>query len=80
MEALETELRLNRANDAIHLTTICPLAMTTGMFKKPKTRFSWLFPVIDAQYVAREAVSAILKNETLVTVPRSALVFYGIGK
>ncbi len=38
MEALETELRANKANDGISLTTICPLAMNTGMFKSPKSR------------------------------------------
>jgi hypothetical protein len=38
MEALETELRVNKANDGISLTTICPLAMNTGMFKSPKSR------------------------------------------
>ncbi|CAG2177465.1 unnamed protein product [Oppiella nova] len=80
MEALEMELRQNKANDGIKLTTICPLAMTTGMFKKPKSRFSWIFPVIDARYVAKETVNAVLRNQTLITVPKSALAFYGIGK
>ncbi|CAG2109440.1 unnamed protein product [Medioppia subpectinata] len=80
MEALEMELRQNEINDGIKLTTICPLAMTTGMFKKPRSRFNWIFPVIDAKYVAKETVNAILRNQTLITVPKNALYFYGLGK
>lgn len=36
-EALRMELRLDGYED-IKVTTICPLAMNTGMFKKPKSR------------------------------------------
>ena len=43
-------------------------------------RFRWVFPVIDAKFVAKESVNAVLRNQTLITVPKNALVFYGLGK
>ncbi|XP_054156754.1 epidermal retinol dehydrogenase 2-like [Oppia nitens] len=80
MESLEMELRQNRAYDNIKLTTVCPLAMTTGMFKKPKSRFNWIFPVTDAHNAAKDIIGAIVRNETMITVPNRALAFYSLGK
>lgn len=77
MTALEKEI--GDKNPGIHLTTVCPLSIATGMFKAPKTRFEAVFPICETRFVAEEAVSAILRNRTLVTVPKSAILFHKIG-
>ena len=79
MKSLEQELHESGANQDIHLTTILPLAMTTGMFHAPRTRFECVFPVVDPTAVAKKAVTAILTNQTQVFVPKSAEYFYRLG-
>lgn len=80
MVSLEKELHADGANDGIHFTTICPLIMNTGMFKKPKTRFSSLLPICNAEDVARSTLKAILRNDSMITVPESAMAIYRIEK
>lgn len=70
MKALDIELHANRANPNIHLTTICPVAMATGMFKAPKTRFESIFPIYDAASAAEQTVHSILTKEPFVCVPK----------
>ena len=80
MKSLEQELHpIAGVNKDIHLTTVLPLAMTTGMFHSPRTRFESVFPVIDAVTVAEKAVNAILTNQSQVFVPKQAEYFYRIG-
>lgn len=71
MEALGYELE-TLGHDFIKLTTICPLAISTGMFKSPKTRFASVFPILTPTYTASSAVSAILSETNIATIPRSA--------
>ena len=80
MEALEYELE-RYGHDNIQLTTICPMAIATGMFKKPKTRFTGLLPILTPEYTAEKAVDAILADKSLVTIPSSTYyAFYLAGK
>ena len=80
MEALEYELEAY-GHDFVKLTTICPMAIATTMFKKPKTRFASLLPILTPEYVADKAMDAILAEKSLVTVPTNTYyVFYLVGK
>lgn len=79
MKSLEQELHEKGDNEDIRLTTILPLAMTTGMFHAPRTRFESVFPVVDPTTVAKKAVHAILTNQTQVFVPKAAEYFYRLG-
>ncbi len=80
MEALEYELE-RYGHDYIRLTTICPMAIATGMFKKPVTRFSSILPILTPEYTAEKAVEAILGEKSLVTIPASTYyAFYLVGK
>lgn len=76
MKALDIELHANGANQNIHLTTICPLTMATGMFKAPKTRFNFLFPIVEATDAAEQAVHSILTKEPLVIIPKKVEYAY----
>uniref|UniRef100_T1JZU1 Short-chain dehydrogenase/reductase 3 n=2 Tax=Tetranychus urticae TaxID=32264 RepID=T1JZU1_TETUR len=80
MTSLEKEIHANGANNNVHLTTICPLIMDTGMFKKPKTRFNSLLPICSPSDVAKTAIDSMLKNDSIITVPQSAMAIYRIEK
>lgn len=69
MESLHYELNKN-VNNGVKTTTICPVAMSTGMFKSPTTRFPSLLPVCDAKYVAQQTINAIREDRMLIIVPR----------
>lgn len=79
MEALDIELHDGGANKNIHLTTICPASMSTGMFQTLTTRFNWILPVLKADQVANEIIDAILLNKTIVVIPRIALIMHRIS-
>ena len=79
MTALDRELHVGGRNPGIKLSTICPLIMSTGMFKVPKSRFNSIFPVTDASQVADQAISAVLKEDSFVTIPKTGQIFYRIG-
>jgi len=64
-EALRVEMKLMKKN--IQFTTICPFYFNSGMFEGAKC--SLIFPLLDARYVARRTVNAILQNEGEVCIP-----------
>lgn len=79
MDSLEREIHDQGANQDIHLTTICPSCISTGMFQTFTTRFSWLLPVLNARDVADRIVDAVLKNKTFVALPPITLMFHRIS-
>lgn len=66
-ESLAMELRKQKSN--VKTTTICPYYINTGMFDGVKTRFSFLLPILEADYAANRIVLAIRRNEEVVTMP-----------
>lgn len=79
MNALQQELHSTGKNKGIQLTTVCPVTMSTGMFKAPKTRFESIFPVADPTEVAEKAVHSILTDERMVWVPKHLEYFYRLA-
>jgi all-trans-retinol dehydrogenase (NAD+) len=67
-EALRMELA--DAGHEIKTTVVCPYYVGTGMFKGVKTRFSWLLPILEPEYVADRIVKAIRKNRRRLLMPR----------
>lgn len=67
-EALRTELA--GAGHEIKTTVVCPFYVSTGMFEGVKTRFSWLLPILEPEYVADRIVKAIRKNRPRLLMPR----------
>lgn len=78
MDSLREELRQKKFT-GIKLTTVNPVAMNTGMFKYPTTRFNFLIPVIDVKTVAEHTIDAILKDRISFSVPEIALWFHRIS-
>ncbi|GFY55441.1 hypothetical protein TNIN_458791 [Trichonephila inaurata madagascariensis] len=68
MEALSEELRLK--GSSIQLTTICPLTVNTGLNQNPITRCSWMMPIVGVEDAARQIVSAIRREDFIVTLPK----------
>jgi all-trans-retinol dehydrogenase (NAD+) len=67
-EALRLELA--GAGHQIETTVVCPYYVGTGMFEGVKTRFPWLLPILEPEYVADRIVKAIRKNRRRLLMPR----------
>jgi all-trans-retinol dehydrogenase (NAD+) len=67
-ESLRVELK--RQNSNIVTTVVCPFYTDTGMFEGVRTRFPWLLPILDPEYVVRRTVRAIEKNRRRLVMPR----------
>lgn len=81
MKSLELELYSKGSTYSdIQLTTVCPLAMSTGMFHAPKSRFPIIFGTLDPKEAALKTVHGILTNERLVCVPKRFEYFHRISQ
>ena len=67
-ESLRVELK--RQGSSVVTTVVCPFYTDTGMFEGVKTRFPWLLPILDPDYVVRRTVKAIEKNRRRLVMPR----------
>lgn len=67
-DALRIELK--KLNHPIHTTLIAPFYIHTGMFDGVKTRFSWLLPILDPDYVADRVFKAIQRRKRRLITPR----------
>ncbi|KAH8029377.1 hypothetical protein HPB51_000020 [Rhipicephalus microplus] len=76
MCALDEELYQLGLLDKIKLTTVCPMAINTGMFKEPKSRFPWLAPILETKVVADRTLDAILREELEVVIPHRILIMH----
>lgn len=73
-ESMRMELKRQGLN--IRTTVVCPYYINTGMFEGAKTRFSFLLPILEPEYVADKIVNAILKNHQRIVMPRFVLTSY----
>ncbi|MGD2215672.1 MAG: SDR family oxidoreductase [Gemmatimonadales bacterium] len=71
-EALRLELA--GAGTEIRTTVVCPYYVSTGMFDGVKTRFPWLLPILEPEYVADRIVKAIRRNRRRLFMPRFVYV------
>ncbi|OQR72853.1 epidermal retinol dehydrogenase 2-like [Tropilaelaps mercedesae] len=69
MMALEEELYEQGYARKIQLTTVCPVAINTGMFHLPQTRFPWVTPILEPDTVADGVIDALLTNQREVVLP-----------
>lgn len=67
-ESLRTELK--RLKSKVQTTVVCPFYINTGMFAGVKTRFPWLLPILEPDYVVEKITKAIRKNHRRVIMPR----------
>ena len=67
-ESLRVELK--RQESRVVTTVVCPFYTDTGMFAGVRTRFPWLLPILDPEYVVKRTVRAIEKDRRRLVMPR----------
>jgi len=67
-EALRLELK--RQGSRVQTTVVCPFYVSTGMFAGVKTRFRFLLPILDPDYVTERIVDAIRRDRRRLVLPR----------
>jgi len=67
-EALRLELRKQKAT-GVNTTVICPYYINTGMFDGVKTKYPFLLPILDENYVTNRIVDAIKYKDKMVVLP-----------
>jgi len=56
--------------DGVHVTTICPYYIDTGMFEGVETYAPRLLPILEPSYVIDQIMEAILTNKEELILPR----------
>ncbi|EHB03691.1 Short chain dehydrogenase/reductase family 16C member 6 [Heterocephalus glaber] len=72
-ESLFFELSHIKENK-IKTTIICPFFFNTGMFEGCITKYPFLLPIMEPEYVAQKVVNAILEEQVYLLLPRFAYV------
>ncbi len=70
-ESLRVELK--RLGSPVRTTVVCPYFIDTGMFEGASTRFPWLLPILQPDYVVRRIMKAIEGNHSRLILPRFIL-------
>lgn len=75
MESLGLELH-GAGLDHIKTTVVCPYFIATGMFAGAGGRFPWLIRTLEPEDVADAVVTAMLRDQDFVLMPRILWIFY----
>ncbi|CAE7239583.1 SDR16C5 [Symbiodinium sp. KB8] len=67
-ESLRLEFR-KKGYTGLHTTCICPYYINTGMFEGVASRFSFLLPLLQPEFVADSVVTAVRRNTAVVMLP-----------
>merc|ERR1712029_1067949 len=65
-EALRVELFVQGHSDYIKTTVVCPYYISTGMFAGVQSK---LIPILEPEYVAESAVTAVLTDRQVLLLP-----------
>lgn len=63
-DSMRIELQAGKSN--VHVTTVAPYYINTGMFDGVKSR---IIPILKPEYVARKVINAIERNKTFKGIP-----------
>ncbi|KAL6050481.1 Epidermal retinol dehydrogenase 2 [Balamuthia mandrillaris] len=69
-ESLRLELQSMGLYGTIKTTVVCPFYINTGMFEGAKTRFPFLLPILEPEYVALQIFGAVKKDKAVLFMPR----------
>mmetsp|Transcript_17391 Transcript_17391/g.46955 ORF Transcript_17391/g.46955 Transcript_17391/m.46955 type:complete len:337 (+) Transcript_17391:3-1013(+) len=67
-ESLRMEVRKAGAR-GVHVTTVCPYFISTGMFAGVTSRWRFLLPILEPEHVAQRILDAIKAKDPLVIMP-----------
>ncbi|KAB1256396.1 Short-chain dehydrogenase/reductase family 16C member 6 [Camelus dromedarius] len=68
-ESLYIELRVLKKSN-IKTTIVCPYFIKTGMFDGCTTKYPFLLPILEKEYVAEKVLNAILEEQTYLMMPK----------
>ncbi|XP_008590893.1 PREDICTED: short-chain dehydrogenase/reductase family 16C member 6-like [Galeopterus variegatus] len=68
-ESLFLELNMVKKSE-VKTTIICPYFIKTGMFEGCTTKYPFLLPILEQEYVAKKIFNAILEEQVYVVIPR----------
>lgn len=68
-DSLRSEI-IAMKKDGVHVTTICPFYIDTGMFEGVQTKFPSLLPIMEPEYVVKQIMEAVLTNMDVMYLPR----------
>ena len=54
----------------VYSTTVCPFYINTGMFDGVRSRFPFLLPILEPDFVADKIVDAIRTNQEILITPK----------
>jgi len=69
-ESIRAELQ-RTGKDGVHVTTICPFYVNTGMFNGIKCKSPWWFPILEQDYAVGRIVEAVLTNAENLVMPKT---------
>ncbi len=69
-------LELKRLNSRVHTTVVCPFYIRTGMFDGVNTRFPWLLPILEPEYVVDRMLEAVRRGKRRLILPRFAFSIF----
>jgi hypothetical protein len=79
MDALYLEMRQLYPNNEVQMTVVHPFTVNTGLAQNPISRFTWVFPISEAETVASTVIKAVKLNQFEVFVPERLFTFFAIG-
>lgn len=66
-DALRNELK--SLNSSVKTTCVCPYYINTGMFKGVTTKFNFITPMLNEDWVARRIIKAVKLDEEMLLMP-----------
>ncbi|XP_068671870.1 estradiol 17-beta-dehydrogenase 11-like [Montipora foliosa] len=63
----------------IRVTCVQPHITNTGLVWHPKARFPSLHPILEPEYVAKEAVAGTLRDQSVVLIPSHTAVHFALN-
>lgn len=73
-EALRMELRHKAPN--VNTLCVCPFYVNTGMFDGVQTKYPFILPILDANYVTDRIIEAIQRKDGVLILPPIVYLTY----
>ena len=71
-DSLRNELKM--MGSKVKTTCVCPYFINTGMFKGVSTSFTFLFPMLNEDWVAGRIIKAVKYDEPLLLMPKTLIL------
>jgi len=68
-ESLRMELT-KLGKNGVHTTCVCPYYINTGMFDGVQTKYPFLLPILEPNYVTDKIIDAVLYNQQVIALPK----------